>query len=1238
MNTPIRFFTVVLAALVLVPFACWGQTTTSALQGVLTDPAGAIVVNADIELTEKATGFVRSTKPNELGIFRFAGLPPGDYELSIKAPGFKSYVQSDIMVISSSTRDLGRIRLELGTLTEQVFVTAEVTPVQTASSEKSSLVAGPQLNKLALKGRDMMVMLMLIPGVYVNTGAFAAETTSQDGIRQVRINGMAQGRVNFQVDGVVDLDTGSHETTHYEPNMDSIAEIRVLTAGYQAEYGRSSGGTVSVVTKSGGREFHGTAWAVKRHEMFNANTWLNNRNGVAKPPYRYFIGGFSVTGPAYIPKVFNTDKNRLFFHFSQEYTRTKPSTSIIHAKVPTALERAGDFSQSFDSAGKLIPLYDPITRQPIPGNKIAPSLASPQGLAMLNFFPMPNRCDLAPGDPSCWNETDATQIHRRNYRTQYTSKHPRRNDVLRFDANLTSKLNTFFRYINDYDLEETSGNIALKNAEGKWVPYSEDHPNPGHGYAVGITYTVSPRVVNEFTFGKSYNTWDWYPHDPSQVDRARMGNPPHWFDQNAPSFKNDGNLKRPGLPNGAQNFAYWTPAVTGGTVSSPHGGNRPYTNWNDIYSFNNNISWLRGAHSIKAGIYYERTGKVQQAGSGTYLGSYSFASSSAFPFDTGYGNANMFLGNFNSYSEGGRVMGDYWFTNVEAFVQDSWKVHRRLTLDIGVRFYHLKPQENLNKNSAMWVPSSYDPAKAGRLYWRGCKVPTAGACSTANQIAIDPVTGYTTYAALAGTFVPYSVGGYAQQPDFFNGMEVAGVSSKIPLSLFEVPKFKPAFRFGIAWDVFGNGKTAIRTSFGQFYHRGDGNQIMGFGGQPPITYTRTAYYSNISQIPSLAATAAVSPISSGGIVGKQPYEVTMNLHFGIQQAVGFGTVVEAAYVGNLMRHSTRTMGGTVYMASRQMNPIPMFSRYDPQYVDPWSPTTPKRSQPDNLLRPLKGVGAVTNSSFQLSGHYHSAQLSVRREMRRGISYGMAYTWSKTMTLYGLSPYPTVFSDKGRYRGSTGVPHMLNFFYIYELPKLGAWLNLKPLGWITDNWSISGITSIQGHGYASAPGISFTQTTTVNPAPEMTGSAEGARMIVVGNPNKPKSEWKEWDFFNWQAFQVPMPCSWTPQATPQQGIGQSMSCFGNAGSGQLIKIPTSMNNWDITFAKSFPYFGEGRSLIFRAEMYNIWNHTQISGVNTTIQFNLPDWQKGILTQTNNQLMQYTGARDPRRMAMTLRFEF
>jgi len=212
-------------------------------------------------------------------------------------------------------------------------------------------------------------------------------------------------------------------------------------------------------------------------------------------------------------------------------------------------------------------------------------------------------------------------------------------------------------------------------------------------------------------------------------------------------------------------------------------------------------------------------------------------------------------------------------------------------------------------------------------------------------------------------------------------------------------------------------------------------------------------------------------------------------------------------------------------------------------------------------------------------------------------------------------------------------------YIYELPNLGRRLNSRPLGWVTDNWALSGITAWQSHGRMSVPGIGtnfFTGTSSNNPGPNFTGSYEGARMLVVGDGSSAFLDYtgavsdkpNQYATFNWKAFQIPTPCGYT---------NQNISCFGNAGGGDIVEIPTWMNNWDMTLSKSFR-IREGMELTFRAEAYNIWNHTQFDRINSTIQYDLANWQKGVLVQSNNQLGRFDRARNPRQMALSLRFQF
>src|SRR5882762_4476441 len=382
------------ALLIVCSFAI-GQTVSSSLVGTVLDPSNAVVPNAPVTLTDQDTGSVRSATSDSSGLFRFLNLSPGNYSVSVTLTGFKSLTQKEIVLSASETRDLGQVSLEIGSMTETIAITAEATPIQVGSSEKSQTINGQQLNDITLKGRDLFGYLKLVPGVIDTTAA--RDVTSPNAIAGITINGNTSAK-NFTVDGITDMDTGSNGTLHYEPNIDAIQELKVLASNYQAEFGRNSGGTITVVTKSGTQQFHGTAAWNHRHEGFNANLWSNNRNGRTAQnvpnsqisPYRFNVETYSIGGPVFIPRVFNTQKKKLFFFWSQEYTGQFVSGGTQNKYTPTALERIGDFSQSRQNNGALITITDPTTGAPFPGNKIPASRIDPTGLAMLNYFPLPN--------------------------------------------------------------------------------------------------------------------------------------------------------------------------------------------------------------------------------------------------------------------------------------------------------------------------------------------------------------------------------------------------------------------------------------------------------------------------------------------------------------------------------------------------------------------------------------------------------------------------------------------------------------------------------------------------------------------------------------------------------------------------------------------------------------------------------------------------------------------------------
>ncbi|HKE25308.1 MAG TPA: carboxypeptidase-like regulatory domain-containing protein [Bryobacteraceae bacterium] len=1159
----------------------------SIVVGRVVDPDNAIVPTAAVTLTDQNTGAMRKALTDSSGVFRFPDVLPGTYDILVQVSGFKAMTEHNVAVSASETHDVGSLTLQIGNVTEAVSVVAAATPIQLASSEQSQEIDANQLKNVTLKGRDLFGYFHLIPGVIDTTAS--RDVTSPNAIGGITINGNTLAK-NFTVDGITDMDTGSNGTLHYEPNIDAIQELKVLSSNYQAEFGRNAGGTITAVTKSGTRDFHGTAQWSHRNEEFNANAWLNdhtlqsNGQAAAKPRYRYNVETYTIGGPVFIPKLWNRDRRKLFFFWSQEYTGQFVAGGTETEYTPTALERQGNFSRTFANNGSLIVITDPQTGGPFPGNIIPTSRADPTGFgpATLNYFPLPNTV----GTGSFANIE--------NYFESASATHPRRNDVLRLDPYITSKVQGYFRYINDYDdLSDLYQGVQF-SAPSPLLPKGSppiDHPNPGHGYSGSVVETFSPTLINETTVGYSWNTWSWYSTDNYQDEsRSLIPNIPALF--SIPSTNPSGVVATNGYFNLLPEFQYGTTGTTepyamNYTKNNTSAGN--YFNENPIWTFTDNVSKVYKSHSIKTGFYLEHNIKVQPNGA-LYHGNFNFQPDANNPLNTGDGFANAYLGYVDLYQQATAVAQFnvlYW--NFEVYVQDNWKVNKRLTLDYGVRLYHQGAQNDLNHTFANFSAAAYTAAAAPRIYVPGM--------SAGKRVAIDPGTGAVAPVAYIGLYVPNS-GNPA------DGLAINGTNG-VPANTYNISYMRPAPRFGFAYDLTGDGKTALRGGYGVFFNRLDGNQVYNLSGLPPYAYTPQVNYTTTTAISQSGGGLVYGPPTITAWPTQQiPWNYVENASLDLQHTFG-SWLADIGYTLNLTRHSN---------LSYDINALPLATYFQPSSLDP---TNGNKPLPDILLRTgFPGYNTINQYHEIGTANYNALNVQLQRRFSQGLALGAAYTYSKAMGVTAFTP--DVLSNHSWNYGnlSTNRPHNLQVNWSYDLPKTSTYIG-KILGAVTDHWTFSGVASVQS-GALYNPSFSFSSGT----VPSYTGtSAVTARMLVVGNPfaNIPAGS-----LFNPNAFALPVLGTNSP-STPILG--------DMGGGGGLLELP-HVTNFDMTMSKFVPVFGERRGLKIMVQAYNIFNHTEISGLNSTIQFNPTS---GIVS--NPAVAGTPNATLPNRiLAFTLRFEY
>ncbi len=1167
--------------------AAWAQGLTGQISGTLTDAQGSVVPNGKVEVTNQETARVVTVMADSEGNFVAPQLLPGTYTVTITLAGFKKYERKGIPLTANERVPVGKIALEIGDVSQTVTITAEQTYVKTESAERAGLIDEQQIQSIPLKGRDYMGLVKLLPGV-VDTAN--REAPGWNNLVGVSINGSRQGTINLTLDGVSSLDTGSQLGPYLAPGLDAIGEVKVLLTNYQAEYGRSSGGTINVVIKNGTRDFHGGGFYFKRHEQFNANEFFNNLRNVAKPRYRFNYWGGNIGGPVLIPGTdFNKGRDKLFFFWSQEYLPRLYPTRQGTLTYPTALERAGNFSQSLDTNGRLIPVRDPLktgactltdTTACFPGNIIPANRIDANGQKLLSIFPLPNFSNSA----NTFNNVFQSQVDQ-----------PRREEILRMDWNISQKTTFYARGIQNYEAFKGDFNFVL--ASNVWPQFPIKYQVESRGLVSTLIHSFAPTLTNEFTFGINRALQTVNPLNQEGIDRndrVKLG------------------LTLPQFFPGANPLRLVPNATYGGISNAPQLNIEqrfPFFGTNNIWNWSDNLSWIKGNHNIKTGFYFEYTTR-NAARAAAFNGTFNFDRNVNNPQDTNHPFANALIGSINSYTEANNKLdGHARYRNVEWFVQDNWKVAKRFTVDAGVRFYYIEPTYSEGDPLVYFDRSLYDPTKQPALIAPHCL--TVNPCSGNNRVGRNPVTGAILPSVKIGTFADGS-----GTP--FQGMRQ--VSERV----FKTPPIQVAPRIGFAYDVFGDGKTSVRGGIGVFYDRFNDDQVLQQREQPPNVITRTANFTTIKDL--LATPLSTSPAGVNSIDPTLDPTAVYNYSLGVQRDIGFNTVLDVAYVGSLGRHLLQRLS---------LNAVPYGARFLPSSIDPTvsGGTTPL---PDNFLRPIKGYGDIQLIETGGNSNYHGLQVQLNRRLSSSLSYGVSYTWSKAMNVTNnngdaINPF---IDRQVRNYGRSNFDRTHNFVlnYVYRIPSLSKYWDNGVSRQVFGGWELSGVTTFlsgapSGIGYALVAARDLVGGG---------GAGVDSRVVLVANPVLAR---EQRNGVCGHAFAATATAAQTTavggchlnvnSVLPPTAVGD----FGRGNAARdLFRLPGT-NNWDISLFKTFNLARDGGvRLQYRLEMYNAFNHTQFTGVDTTARFDANN------NQVNALFGSYTSAANARRIVMGLKLNF
>jgi hypothetical protein len=1114
-----------LAALLVLPVNLNAQELEGTLTGTVTDASGAVISGAAVTITLNGVGGeTRAVRTDADGNFTATNLPAGTYTVSITSPGFASFTDKNVVLNVAQKRAISA-QLKTGSETQTVVVQENPVAIDTDSSAQAGTIDGTQVRELELINRNFEQLVTLQPGVVNTMGdepGFGLNSNSA-----ISVNGARETANNWSVDGADINDSGSNATLLNIPSIDAIQEFTLERSSYDASFGRSGGGQIVVATRSGTSDFHGSAYEFVRTEQTDANLYFNNLSDTPRSADHYNNFGFTIGGPIFIPHVYNSDRKKTFFFWSEEWRKTvQPTTNDVAAATPAELAgkfdtNPTDYAATVAAVGaKCVSAYTPLTTGTNPtGYAVAsPSCFSANSQVYLS--------QVVSKFPANYTAVSNGFTYGDNI-TGYSTLNNFRQDLVRVDHYFNDKVHFFARGMQD-DVPESL-------PTGLWG--GNNYPGvvnvainaPGKNVVGNLTWTISPKMVNEVEFAYSQGT----------ISGALSGQ------ANSASI----------LSSLTNKLAYQDPygripsaTVLDGSVTVVSQGSAPYFERNLDRNLFDNFTLTLGRHTIRSGFTAQQMLKTEDASEGN----------PSFQFNTW---GDFLLGNAALYTQASRdIIPDLHFVNLEAFVQDDWKVSHRLNINLGVRWSRFPSPSDVRNTLNNFDPLLYKPNEA----------PVLEGSSASNPGSFAPGQAYTPATYANGLIFPQ--GTACQEAQAISGQVTCSPYGSV-VNPNNNLNFGP--RVGFAWTPYASGKTVLRGGFGTFYDRTlDGIWEQNAFGDPPLVQTATIANTKFDN--PVGAGSNATPLgpnaltTTGDPTFKVPSYADYNLS--LQQQLASSTTLEIAYVGSTTRH---------LLGEVDMNMPTLSTRAD------------NATAPLNNIRPYLGYSDFHTRTPVFTGNYNSLQVSLNHRMR-DLQLQVAYTWSRNLSdQYNDRGVANTYTyDPMLDYGATGLnqPDIFIANFVYKEPFFRGqqgWL-----GHTLGGWELSGITTFES-------GISFSNYQTVDPFDCVTPTNATSGCVAGTYPGGLGMNGPNYDI-------LPRPDQTVPTVKllkhdlnwfDPSDFTKAVAHFGSETAGSLLG--PGFEKVDLGLMKNFR-FTERVNLQMRAESFNVLNHTNFNSIDSGLE--------------------------------------